>query len=207
LGVIAVFLFASVLRADDVTVTLVAFPPWTQIAPNTFVMPANQNQNGVICGVENEPLCELPAVFSLNVGIVGAPPSGNPVNFFVLEPNGKLSDFISISNDSQGHGLMTFESDGGLTPTPGFGTPGGVLCIETDSGCIASLTLHTTNGSTITVTGAFDGESSFDPFGAGFDTSDGLKVTTGVPEPGSFALLASGLVGLAGMLRKKLLSR
>jgi hypothetical protein len=46
------------------------------------------------------------------------------------------------------------------------------LCTETGgSGCVMTLPI---TGSTITV--ASDGEASFDPFGAGYDTSDGIQL-------------------------------
>jgi hypothetical protein len=46
------------------------------------------------------------------------------------------------------------------------------LCTETDAGgCVIQLPI---TGSTIIV--ASDGESAFDPFGAGYDTSDGISL-------------------------------
>jgi hypothetical protein len=54
------------------------------------------------------------------------------------------------------------------------------LCTETSaSGCQGTFTLTTTGGGTITVNAASDGESSFDPFGAGLDTSDGIQFIFG----------------------------
>jgi hypothetical protein len=189
-GVVTAFLFAPGVRADGVTVSTTS-PGWVQIAPNTFVQPAVN---------ENEPDSEPLGEFSLNVLFAG---SGFVA---VLDPEGSPSDVIGWGNFN-GHGSIVFASDplAGVTPSE----LSNVLCTETDAGCVASFTLKTTTGSTVTLTGAFDGESTFDPFGAGFDTSDGLQVTTttGVPEPGGFALVASGLLGLAGILRKKLLSR
>jgi pyruvate-formate lyase-activating enzyme len=163
------------------------------------------------CGLENETTCEPIATFNFNVGFVGAADfSIEPVILVIVgpnDPNHNASDFISFGN-LNGKGVLAFISDS-ATPFPFIPPVNGILCTETDSGgCVGSFTLATTTGSTITVTAASDGISFFDPFGAGFDTSDGLQMTTkGVPEPGSFALLAFGLVGLAGTLRKKLLSR
>jgi hypothetical protein len=200
---LAFFFSCSVARADGVTVTLILpNPGWQQIAPNTFV--SLESPDNINIG---EPFAE----FNFNAGLAISPNDAVPLVFSVLEPNGQPSDFISLFNLTIAGttiGVLDFYSDPRLPNL--LGITKGTLCTETaSSGCIAALTTNTTNGSTITLTFAFDGESRpFDPFGAGFDTSDGLKVTTkGVPEPGNFALLASGLVGLAGMLRKKLLSR
>jgi hypothetical protein len=179
-----------VVRADGVTVSTSSLG-WVQIAPNTFVQPAvNENEPSGI-----EPLGE----FSLNVSFAS---SGFVA---VLDPDGSPSDVIGWGN-FMGHGSIVFASDplAGVVPSE-LST---VLCTETDAGCVASFALKTTTGSTVTLTGAFDGESNFDPFGAGFDISDGLQVTAkGVPEPGSFALLAFGLIGVALLLGKESLSR
>jgi PEP-CTERM motif len=206
-AVIAVFFFASALRADTVAVTL-SGADWLQIAPNTFVLPADLTTGIVFCGMENEPECEPIGSFSFNVAFAGVPNLGNgqqPVSYAILDPNGAVSDFIGLGNQN-GHGVVFFASD--PLATVGPITPVGTVCTESDTnGCVGSLILHTTNGSAVTLLLATDGENSFDPFGAGFDISDGLKVTANAPEPGSFALVATGLVGLAGLLRKKFRSR
>jgi len=50
------------------------------------------------------------------------------------------------------------------------------ICTEDPlNGCVGTFTLTTTTGDTITVNAASDGEQAFDPFGAGMDTSDGIK--------------------------------
>jgi hypothetical protein len=203
LGVTAVFLFASVLRADDVTVT-VAGADWQQIAPNTFVLPADLTTGIVFCGSENEPECEPLGVFTFNVALAGVPnlsAGQQPVSFAVLDPSGSVSDLIGVGN-LNGNGVLFFASD----PLPVSGiSPVGVLCTEGADGCVWSGNVSTTTGSTFTLTLAFDGENPSDPLGAGFDTSDGLKVST--PEPDSLALLACSLAGLAGILHNRLLPR
>jgi len=52
-----------------------------------------------------------------------------------------------------------------------------VLCTEDPvSGCVAGLTVGNVD---LAITVASDGESSFDPFGAGYDTSDGIQFNDG----------------------------
>jgi len=48
-----------------------------------------------------------------------------------------------------------------------------VLCTETASGCVATIA---TSAPPLTV--ASDGEGAFDPFNAGFDTSDGIQLNS-----------------------------
>jgi hypothetical protein len=191
-GVVIAFLFATGVRADGVTVTT-SSPGWVQIATNTFVLPADLSTIG--CGTENETTCEPQGQFNFNVSFA----TSGTVNI-LEEPSGAVSDVIHFFN-ANGHGVVTFTSDPLAEPLSGPS-----LCVEDFvAGCTTSFLIPATNGTLLTLTVASDGESSFDPFGAGYDTSDGFKVTT--PEPGSFALVASGLLGLAGILRKKLLPR
>jgi hypothetical protein len=195
-GVVGIFVFAGRLAADGVTVTT-SRPGWVQTAPNTFVLPTNLS--GIGCGTENEPTCEPVGVFNFNVAFAT---SGT---FNILEEEDGLSDVINYFN-LNGHGVVTFYSDPLHILLLDDSLPGTTLCVEdNENGCVVSFTVKTTNGNSINLTVASDGESSFDPFDAGYGISDGLKVAT--PETSSFAFLASGLVGLAGILRKKLVSR
>jgi hypothetical protein len=52
-----------------------------------------------------------------------------------------------------------------------------VICTEDASGCVADVFSGGFPGFEILV--ASDGESAFDPFGAGFDTSDGIQFAAG----------------------------
>ena len=68
---------------------------------------------------------------------------------------------------------------------------GPTLCVEgVGTGCTVTFNVLATNGTLLNLTLATDEEAFFDPFKAGFDTSDGFKVS--VPEPGSLALLTCG---------------
>jgi hypothetical protein len=192
LAVVCLLPFASTLRADGVTVTT-SSPGWVQIAPGTFVLPADLSVIG--CGAENVTTCEPQGQFNFNVSFAT---SGV---FDILNANGTLSDVIQFSN-SNGQGVVTFTTE----PVAGQAPSGPILCQESSvSGCTATFTIDATNGTVLTLTAASDGESFFDPLGAGFDTSDALQVKS-TPEPASLALLTIGLMGMATIFRKKLLS-
>ena len=67
---IAVFLFASVLRADCVTVTGSSVD-WQQTGPPTFVLPADLTKGIVFCVTRNEPECEPLATCNFNLTFAG----------------------------------------------------------------------------------------------------------------------------------------
>jgi hypothetical protein len=167
-----------------------------QISPNTFGLPADLS--GLNCGIENETSCEPMGVFNFNVAFS----SSGVIN--MLNDDGGLSDQLHFFNGANGLGVVTFISDPDLADA----LPGGtVLCTEASDGCVASFPITAVGGSVITINAASDGEVMFDPFGLGAaDTSDQIQIKgaaiVSTPDPGSLALLGTGLLALVGGIRR-----
>ena len=185
--------------ADPTTVANQS-PDWKQVGTGpTWVLPADLTGAG--CGQENEPTCEPHGQFAFNKPFIAT-----PGYFTIVDSDGTtVSDQIIFSNSAAngGNGVILFASDPTLLTAAdlaGF-TNDGSLCTETDAnGCQGTFALAFADGSVVTVTAASDGENlaGFDPFGAGYDTSDGISfqgANAAVPEPSSL-LMSLVLVGV-----------
>ena len=189
-------------HADPIAITN-ASPAWQQVGTGaTWVLPS------VIpgCGNENEPSCEPTGVFYGNVAW-----AGNPSYISFTESDGSLSDVITF--DSAG--------PGGVFRVQFFSDPNADCCtVPAGYSLYANYNEDSVTGATsgavpicceltgVSVNLGSDGESPFDPFGYGADTSDGIQFTGNViavpaPEPGALALLGVGLAGLGLMGRRK----
>jgi len=145
------------------------------------------------CGPENFNTCEGMGLFQVDHSFVITGPRFYTIN----DPEGIVSDLITISNVG-GFGRIAFFSDpASVTPPPGF-TNAGILCAETTAGCTGTFTLTTSSGATLTIRAASDNENPFDPFGFQFDSSDQIQISgatpVGIPEPSAAVPLMSLLV-------------
>jgi len=198
LVVLVVACFGALASADITFSTQPGDPGfWVQINPTTWVAPAHTTQ----CGNENEPSCEPNVYLQSSVGFAG---NYHEYKVEIMEPTGGISDeFFWITGAPVGY--MGYWSDPGLhgNDDPNFMTDLGPLCGEdyyNGAVCTLGIPLADADHSTLFVTLASDGEYAFDPFHAGYDTSDGISFH--VPEPSSMALLGFGLVGLFRRLKK-----
>ena len=190
-------LTASSLFANEYTVQSVS-PAWQEVNNSTWVLPATIPG----CGSENEPSCEPTGDFLVNVPIGGIT-AGYAT---MTEADGSISDYFVWGNTGpNGNGELLFYSDPNVPSSlPSFDY--GSMCTEDPvTGCVVSESLIMGDGGILSFTLASDGESYFDPFGAGYDTSDGISFTNATtPEPCSLLLFGSFLGLVGGVLRRKL---
>jgi hypothetical protein len=208
---------ALVLLALAVTPAFANITPPTVVSTNSAWQPVSNSPAGTLtwvlpatipgCGSENSTTCEPTGHFQLD-----QPASGSFAEYvWFADVTGEPSDYILFGNNpGNGNFEVWFFSDPTLPTVNNDGTitwnnvtyndgVGGASCAEnTSAGCIGLSAINGLPG--LTITYGSDGEASFDPFNAGYDTSDGISFggvsTSPVPEPGTLLLLATGLVGV-----------
>jgi hypothetical protein len=164
----------------------------------TFVLPAT-----TACGSENEPACEPFGSFWIKT-----PWAGIPSYITLSDAPGVSSDAIYFDSLFAGQYFrVNFYSDPDIANVLA-GHPGYFLFGDFPDGVQGPFPVCC-EVTGLSVVLASDNEAPFDPFGYGFDTSDGIQflgATYGgqTPEPGSLILLGTGVLGLAGVMRRKL---
>ena len=203
---------ASGARADGTLTVTNANPAWVQVTnsstgygPATWVLPETPSTNG--------PNGEPVGTWDFNEPI----PGGGSYVGYIDDPNGSISDILTFADTGPGgNAVLQFFSDSEAVATaladPVAVTNEGVLCTENAlTGCVVTGFGY---GISVTIASDGDGEYVFDPFGAGFNTSDGISFTgvtvaggpppTSTPEPSSLALLGCSLALFPFLRRKRM---
>ena len=199
LGVSSVALAPAVGYAQSSPIVMSSGSSYWQLVPGsgaTWVLPASIPG----CGSENGTTCEPTGVWYGNTAW-----SGIPSKITMTEADGSASDVILFDNGGpNGDFRVRFYSD----PNPG------VYAQWSNYFLYANYNETYSGGGTsgpqpicCQLTGVFvnvasDGEVYFDPFGGGFDTSDGIQFTgnvvagPNVPEASTWAMMLLGFAGL-----------
>jgi len=132
-------------------------------------------------GIEQTVATSVGTTYDLSLGVSSENVGGGPEYLNVLVNGTSIGQYLMVLNSSYG----------------GFENPWTTENLSFVAGSTSSTVLFTVTGTNL---------GSLDPLIAGVDLEAGTSGTSATPEPSSFVLLGSGLLGLAGAVRRKFMA-
>jgi hypothetical protein len=135
-------------------------------------------------------------------------PNGGDLKFMIWDDTNSNLLFSTVLNGVAASNTQTWVASNPFSFTLNSGHEywfGIIADNSVDVGYIYPTYAYSANGLSADANGNSNYSGFANPVNAGNGAAEiGLQLTSGVPEPGSFLLLGSGILGLAGVLRRKL---